>query len=52
MAFIAKETELNVGALTVISTHAEIDLPGATRKDFVELFDACSQTQAPAQAAA
>jgi hypothetical protein len=52
MAFIASEAELSVGALTVISTHAEIDLPGATRKDFVELLDGCSQTQAPSEAAA
>ena len=52
MAFIAKETDLNMGALTVISTRAEIDLPDATRKDFTKLLDDCTQAQLPAQAAA
>jgi hypothetical protein len=52
MAFVAKETQLNVGALTVISTRAEIDLPSATRKDFTQLLEDCTAAQAPAQAAA
>ena len=32
MAFVARETNLNVGALTVVSTHAEIDQPGRVRR--------------------
>lgn len=32
MAFVARETNLKVGALTVISTHAEIDQPGRARR--------------------
>ncbi|MEA2875540.1 MAG: hypothetical protein QOF14_736 [Hyphomicrobiales bacterium] len=52
MTFVAKETGLNVGSLTVISTHAEIDLPKATRADLATLLDDCDHAQAPAQAAA
>ena len=34
LEFVARETNLDVGPLTVISTHAEIDLPkGACRSD-------------------
>jgi len=32
MAFVARETGLQVGALTVISTHAEIDQPNRARR--------------------
>lgn len=32
MAFVAHETNLKVGALTVVSTHAEIDHPGGARR--------------------
>ena len=32
MAFVARETDLKVGALTVVSTHAEIDQPGGARR--------------------
>jgi len=32
MAFIGRESGLQVGALTVISTHAEIDKPGGVRR--------------------
>jgi hypothetical protein len=40
MAFIAKEANLEVGSLTVISTHAVIDCPGhANRSDITALFD-------------
>lgn len=43
MAFVAAETGLAVGALTVISTHAEIDKPGGTRRsdigDLIAKFD-------------
>jgi hypothetical protein len=36
MAFIAQEAGLNVGALTVVSTHAEIDTPRNTRRADIE----------------
>jgi hypothetical protein len=52
MAFVAKETHLKVGALTIVSTHAEIDLPGATRKDIATLIGDCSQALLPTKAAA
>ena len=43
MAFVAGETGLAMGALTVISTHAEIDKPGGTRRsdigDLIAKFD-------------
>jgi hypothetical protein len=32
MAFVGRETGLQVGALTVISTHAEIDKPNRARR--------------------
>ena len=32
MAFVAREAGLQVGALTVVSTHAEIDHPGGARR--------------------
>lgn len=46
MAFVAKEADLSVGALTVISTHAQVDLPGkaptsSTRKDIAALLARC-----------
>lgn len=52
MAFVTAETGLKVGALTVISTHAEIDLPKATRSDIKKLLAECAQPAALAQSAA
>jgi hypothetical protein len=42
MAFVAKEARVGLGPLTVISTHAEIDKPKATRGDVHALIGACS----------
>ena len=40
MEFVALETDTNVGALTVVSTHAEIDQPkGTHRADLQEMID-------------
>lgn len=33
MAFVARESEISVGPLTVVSTHAVIDRPGKTRRE-------------------
>lgn len=46
MDFVAREAELGVGALTVISTHAQVDLPGkapltSTRADIAALLARC-----------
>lgn len=46
MEFVATEGEVTVGELTVISTHATVDLPGktpnrATRKDIAALLARC-----------
>ncbi|MCX8253704.1 MAG: hypothetical protein OTI36_06945 [Beijerinckiaceae bacterium] len=46
MDFVAKEAELLVGALTVVSTHAQVDLPGkppttSTRSDIAHLLARC-----------
>ncbi len=39
MAFVAHETGFQVGALTVVSTHAEIDQPnGARRSDITAMI--------------
>jgi thymidylate synthase len=45
MSFIAKETGMKVGSLTIVSTNAEIDLPKlngkGTRQHFTDLIAAC-----------
>jgi len=47
MAFIAKEGEVAMGPLTIISTHAQIDQPkGTTRGDIKALLTACDQANA------
>ncbi len=47
MAFVAREANLNVGALTVVSTHAQIDQPGHVRRADIEAmigrFDTASR---------
>jgi hypothetical protein len=52
MAFVAKETKTQVGALTVVSTHAQIDLPKASRQDIAALLQQCAQPVALTQPAA
>lgn len=48
MAFVARETNLNVGTLTIVSTHAEIDQPKDARRGDIEAmiakFDQASTT--------
>jgi hypothetical protein len=47
MAFVAKEGGVEMGSLTIISTHAQIDQPrGATRRNIEALFAACDQANA------
>jgi hypothetical protein len=41
LQYVATETKLSIGALTVLSTHALIDQPDARRADIQSLFDAC-----------
>jgi len=41
MEFVAAESQISVGSLTVISTHAEIDLPSCNRPEFLQLLDTC-----------
>jgi thymidylate synthase len=53
MAFIAKETDTRVGNLTIVSTHATIDLPeGASRQDVLDLIARCQQPPAATKSAA
>ncbi len=48
MDFVARETDLKVGPLTVISTHAAIDLPrGAHRSDIATMVAKFDQADAP-----
>ncbi len=48
MAFVARETGLQVGPLTVLSTHAEIDHPGsARRQDIKAMVAKFDQASAP-----
>jgi hypothetical protein len=47
MSFVARETGLKVGALTVVSTHAEIDQPsGARRSDVTAMISRFDQAGA------
>lgn len=52
MAFVAKETGTKIGSLTVLSTHAQIDTPKASREDIKALVDRCSRGPAAARPAA
>lgn len=52
MAFVARETGAKVGSLTVVSTHAQIDAPKASREDIKALLDRCARPVATAKAAA
>ena len=45
MSFIAAESGTKVGALTVLSTHAQIDQPDATRQEITALLE-CAQRAA------
>ncbi len=48
MTFVGREAGLRVGALTVISTHAEIDLPDRTRRsDLASMIVSFDQAAAP-----
>jgi hypothetical protein len=53
MGFIAGESGIGIGALTVVSTHALIDQPrSATRRDIQNLLLACDQAVADISEAA
>lgn len=52
MAFIATETGMNVGPLTIHSTHAQIDTPKSTRQQVTNLLDQCIQACAARRPAA
>ncbi len=44
MAFVAAETKTKLGSLTVLSTHAKIDMPkSSTRQDITALLHQCAQ---------
>jgi hypothetical protein len=47
MQFVTRETQTQMGALTVISTHAQIDQPQATRTELAALIRACSLAAEP-----
>ena len=52
MAFIARETGAKVGSLTVLSTHALIDTPKASRAEIKALLDRCAKPVVATKAAA
>lgn len=52
MAFVARECSINVGALTIVSTHAEIDQPGGARRSDIETMIAQFDQATPARVAA
>jgi thymidylate synthase len=49
MAFVAAETGTKVGALTVLSTHAQIDRPNATRQQITTLLEQCALPAGPVE---
>ena len=51
MAFVAHEAKMQIGSLTVVSTHALIDAPKATRQDIKALLERCEQPLATQTAA-
>ena len=52
MAFVGRETDLEVGALTVISTHAQIDIPNSARRaDIAQLLADCKSADESVAAA-
>jgi hypothetical protein len=54
MAFVANEAKVGVGALSILSTHAEVDTAGATRTELKALHEQCAAilaTPAKTQAA-
>lgn len=51
LAFIAKEGGVGVGPLTIVSTHAEIDMSKWTRDEFKALIAQCDQASAQLLAA-
>lgn len=53
MGYVAAETNTKVGSLTVLSTHATIDVPKpGTRQDVTSLMDDCSKPSAARRSAA
>ena len=52
MAYVAKESGTNVGSLTVISTHATVDTPDATRQEIIDLIRASEGIGAATRTAA
>lgn len=52
MAFIAKEGGIGVGPMTVVSTHAVVDVPkGSGRGRVTKLLEECREAQAASEAA-
>ena len=51
LAFMAKEGKVGLGELTVVSTHAEIDMANWSRNDLIGLLTECDQagSKLPAQ---
>lgn len=47
MSFVAREADLAVGSLTIVSTHAEIDQPKAKRGEIKALLERFDQAVAP-----
>jgi hypothetical protein len=49
--YVASETALRTGSLTVLSTHAQIDMPNARRSDIQALFESCEAAKNGASSA-
>jgi hypothetical protein len=47
MAFVADEAKVKLGALSVLSTHAQIDSAGATQEQIKELYAQCETILGP-----
>jgi hypothetical protein len=43
MAFVAEEVKVNLGPLSLLSTHAQIDTAGATQEQIKALYSQCAE---------
>jgi len=52
MSFVCKEASIEIGSLTVVSTHAQVDIPkGCKRKDIDNLIASCDKASQTSEAA-
>jgi len=52
MSFVCEEASIDIGSLTIVSTHAQVDIPkGCKRKDIDKLIASCDKASQASEAA-